>query len=423
MRASPIVASLALAAGTAVTAAPTPTDLWSRVFLTYAADNYGAVCLDGSPPAYYIHWGSGADINKWIFHLQGGGWCTDLADCYGRSKTSLGSSKSYPSVANQSGYDFLNINPAVNPDFYTWTSVFLNYCDGASYSGNADQPAVYNNTNLFFRGFRILDAVIDSITKGSPVPLPSGGAGPLLTNATDMILTGTSAGGLGVYLHADYIGSLIPPTINFRAMSQVGFFINAVSAQGYSSFSDIYMNIATMQNSTAGLPQQVNEGCMLTRPPAYQWQCFFAQFTYPHIRTPIFVQNSKMDNWQLSNILSEANVPCCAQVEDPAMVACVNDPSKQCNSTQFASFTGYSAQFMAALNASVAASPNSFQSNGGLITSCDLHDHMLDNGWNRIKVNGQSMRQILTPWLLGNVKSSWTFDVEWPNNPTCEGPL
>lgn len=29
-----------------------------------------AVCLDGSPPAYHLHRGSGTGINSWLVHLE-----------------------------------------------------------------------------------------------------------------------------------------------------------------------------------------------------------------------------------------------------------------------------------------------------------------------------------------------------------------
>ena len=54
-----------------------------------------AVCLDGSPGAFYFRPGSGSGANKWYIHHQGGGWCESLDDCRGRSFSNLGSSKKY----------------------------------------------------------------------------------------------------------------------------------------------------------------------------------------------------------------------------------------------------------------------------------------------------------------------------------------
>jgi hypothetical protein len=40
---------------------------------------------------FYLRQGSA--VNKWKFHIQGGGWCTSLESCYQRSQTLLGSSQ------------------------------------------------------------------------------------------------------------------------------------------------------------------------------------------------------------------------------------------------------------------------------------------------------------------------------------------
>ena len=48
--------------------------------------------------------------------------------------TPLGSSKSWPSSIALGG--FLSDDPKVNPDFYNWNTVYVKYCDGASFAGN-----------------------------------------------------------------------------------------------------------------------------------------------------------------------------------------------------------------------------------------------------------------------------------------------
>ena len=93
----------------------------------------GAVCLDGSPPGYYIRPGYGNGTDKWILHLGGGGWCFNESDCYNRSMTELGSSKNWPPSHALNG--FLSDNSTVNPEFFNWNIVYLMYCDGASFAG------------------------------------------------------------------------------------------------------------------------------------------------------------------------------------------------------------------------------------------------------------------------------------------------
>lgn len=80
--------------------------------------------------------GTDSGQNKWIVYLQGGGWCRDEQNCLDRSKTSLGSSKSWAKTFSLTGHGFLSGDETVNPEFYNWNVAYVNYCDGASFAGN-----------------------------------------------------------------------------------------------------------------------------------------------------------------------------------------------------------------------------------------------------------------------------------------------
>lgn len=41
-----------------------------KLFLIFNVFSLFAVCLDGSPPAYHLHRGSGTGINSWLVHLE-----------------------------------------------------------------------------------------------------------------------------------------------------------------------------------------------------------------------------------------------------------------------------------------------------------------------------------------------------------------
>jgi len=112
----------------------------------------GAACLDGSPPAYYFHQGSGSGANKWFLHHQGGGCCGSLQDCYARSLTGLGSSKSYGKTADLGG-GYFSTDPKVNPLMYNWNMVLFMYCDGAFFGGHNQTVSSVNGHNIYFRGY------------------------------------------------------------------------------------------------------------------------------------------------------------------------------------------------------------------------------------------------------------------------------
>lgn len=72
-----------------------------------------AVCLDGSPPAYHLHQGSGAGAGGWLLQFEGGGWCNDERSCAQRARTPLGSSSLMNRLEVFSG--LLSNDPAMNP--------------------------------------------------------------------------------------------------------------------------------------------------------------------------------------------------------------------------------------------------------------------------------------------------------------------
>ena len=92
------------------------------------------MCLDGSPPGYYIGKGGGSGANKWILHQEGGAWCYTLEDCLDRSKTALGTSTVWKSTASIGG--IFSDSEEINGEFYNWNVIYLMYCDGASFSGS-----------------------------------------------------------------------------------------------------------------------------------------------------------------------------------------------------------------------------------------------------------------------------------------------
>ena len=352
-----------------------------KLVLLSNATTTGAVCLDGTPPGYYFSRGVGPDANKWIVHLEGGGWCYDETDCYGRSKTHLGSSSQFDPTANFSG--FLDNDPKANPKFANWTLAFVKYCDGASFSGNKGEPITVEGKSLYFRGHRILVAVIDHL-------LESG-----LKTADAAVLTGCSAGGLSTYLHLDYFRARVPASIPVHGLPDAGYFIDAANTSGAMEIRAKYRYVYHMQNCSGG----VNDACISAKTETDQWQCFMAQYTYPYIKTPIFVLNSEYDTWQLSNILQLGCLP------------------PKCTPEKMTDFTKWRATFLQALGPAIGA-----HSNGIFTDSCLVHCQSLDAPWNTFKVNGQTAHDTFANWYFETGGQSQEVDKPYPNE-SCEKML
>ena len=118
------------------------TDQYTRCFPDAAQKHLvtypGAVCMDGTKPAYYLRRGSGSGLSKWIVFFEGGGWCYSVPACVHRSRTDLGSSASYPECLHRNKIRFyMHHDAKKNPLMYNWNVVLVKYCDGGSYAGDA----------------------------------------------------------------------------------------------------------------------------------------------------------------------------------------------------------------------------------------------------------------------------------------------
>lgn len=60
-----------------------------------------------------------------------------------------------------------------NPDFYNFNVAYFMYCDGASFSGDVSEPVNVNGTTLYFRGFRIENALLDDLPLASATHVPT----------------------------------------------------------------------------------------------------------------------------------------------------------------------------------------------------------------------------------------------------------
>lgn len=213
-------------------------------------------------------------------------------NCLQRAGSPLGSSLSYPpTMAFQGGV--LDSDPIQNPLMHDWNKIYLKYCDGSSQTSDMTSPIPVGNQTIFYRGHRILRAIQDYLI----VPTPSNPA-PLLAAATEVVVSGCSAGGLSVYLHADEWKAALPPSVRVTALPDSGFFLmhNATKNGGYG---------ALMRTIVQGMNATLPAACVAANPqdPA---SCMFAEVIAATLSVPTFVQQAKYDSWQM---VGDADLP------------------------------------------------------------------------------------------------------------------
>ncbi|KDP28068.1 hypothetical protein JCGZ_19476 [Jatropha curcas] len=348
----------------------------------------GAVCLDGSPPAYHLDKGFGTGINNWLVHFEGGGWCNNVTTCLSRKNTRLGSSKQMATQIAFSG--ILNNRRQFNPDFYNWNRVKIRYCDGSSFTG--DVQKVNPATNLHFRGARIWLAVVeDLLAKG-------------MKNAENALLSGCSAGGLASILHCDSFQALLPMGTNVKCLSDAGYFINVRDVSGAPHIQNYFNEVVSLHGSAKNLPLS----CTSRLKPAL---CFFPQYVVQQIRTPLFILNAAYDSWQIKNILAPG-------VADPhgAWKGCKLDISN-CSLLQLKTMQDFRLQFLNALYRSTTSS-----SRGLYIDSCYIHcQSETQETWFMADspVLGRSkIAKAVGDWFYDRI-SVQKIDCAYPCNPTC----
>jgi hypothetical protein len=369
-----------------------------------------ALCLDGSPAAFWFLQGSGSGANKFKIHHQGGGWCADENDCYSRSLDPLlGSSNTWESNPNcdkgstaqpcswdgdQGLTDFVE---SINPVAYNWNKVYLGYCDGASFSGHVPDPVSVNGgkNKIHFKGRYILDAMYDTLINDLG-----------MNNASAVIISGTSAGGLAVYLHADYLNnkittaSIAPTKPRITAVPDAGFFMDYPSIHGNYLYTPVFQNVFKMQK----VSDSVDEDCMKHYSSTDQWKCFMAPYTLPFISTELFITNPLADSWQATYIMG---------------LTCDPTVKGSCTQNDIDYLNGWRENQLE--NSSLKdflANPNS----GAWLCECYFHPILnIDYSWQKVFINRLSQEQTFTNWYFRYDKSTnpWiAVDGEWGSN-TC----
>ena len=363
-----------------------------------------AVCLDGSPAGYYVG-PAAAQPDRFIIHLQGGGWCTSFDDCAARAGTHYGSSAGWtrsgacPDSSNPACWGdspsgspdgLQSLDPAASPEFAAAVHIYAAYCDGASFSGALLAPHAYNaSLALHFRGRFILDAIIADLAQRHG-----------LARARDVLLKGCSAGGMAVYLHADYVGqrlAAIAPAARFAAAPGAGMFLDQNAFGQNASFSALLRWSWAAQNASGS----TNAACEAAH-AADAHLCYLAPHVLPYVQTPLFIANSLTDSCALGFLME---------------LGCDPRAARNCSAAQLAYVSSYRAAMLAVVRPALAANAR----HGAYLQACWTHIVEDDAvSWSDTRVEGQSQRDTFSAWWRRDgSRKTVVVDGELGENPTC----
>lgn len=341
----------------------------------------GGRCMDGTMAPYYYREGN---PELWVIYLQGGGACYDKATCDSRAQGRLGSSK-HKAPTKKGNTGPLNTNCTANPGFCGATQVYVPYCTSDTHSGNNTDPSPAS-WGYYFDGHANLVAIINQLEQQYG-----------LGKATMVLLTGGSAGAIGVFRNVDWLAARLPGATVKGAPNAGWFFPAALSddlpddypPSDWAHFAagthgNMQDNI-TFATFTFGTLWQVRGllplACMQAQAPGMWVACQSVHKLYKYIKTPLFVLENQYDTNQI-------------QAQEHA-------PAKADNASEYALLAKYVSRYGEAMRNSTmqvlrdAPLAKKTQKDGLFHTSCFSHS-VSDSEL----INGSSYLPILTDWFF-----------------------
>ncbi len=292
-----------------------------------------AVGNDGSQAFVYALAPAPVAARRWRVHLQGGGLCYDGASCQLR-QTATPTMMTYDGFPDSLvGTGILSTDPVVSP-WADYGAVFLHYASSDFMDGAGE------NGGWQFQGRAIMQAVMNYIKQqGDGV-------------VRELILSGTSAGGVGVLANIDWISAMFP-SARVIGLCDAGWMLDCLP------FNQALSSPYTQATAGATYWQSGNMGAKYLESGFWG----IAQ------RNNVFVQQSQFDADQLE-----------------ALGVLGTTPDE----------LAYRAQFGQAVVASLAAQGVT----GYYCPATDTHGLVL-NDWNTNLIGSLSLCEVFRRWYLG----------------------
>ncbi|EDS28214.1 notum [Culex quinquefasciatus] len=250
-----------------------------RVFLS----NRTVTCNDGSQAGFYLRKSPGS--RRWVVFFEGGWHCYDHKSCRARwlKLRHLMTSAQWPETRDVGG--LLSPLPQENPYWYNANHVFVPYCSSDSWSGTKIKPDTRDG--LRFMGSLIVRQVVADL-----IPLGLGHS-----QGADLLMAGSSAGGLGVMLNLDKVRSFLQYEkglkVSVRGVSDSGWFLDREPyTPGAVAASEAVRQGWKLWDGA--LP----EACVAEHVKE-PWRCYFGHRLYNTLKSPLFVFQWLFDEAQM----------------------------------------------------------------------------------------------------------------------------
>ncbi|ALC43262.1 Notum, partial [Drosophila busckii] len=253
-----------------------------RAYLT----NTSITCNDGTHAGFYLR--KQPNSKKWIVFLEGGWHCYNNRSCRARwmRLRHLMTSSQWTETRDVGG--ILSPHAEENPYWHNANHVLVPYCSSDSWSGTRIEPETPEREGSWrFMGALILRQVIADLIPLGLGRVPGG----------ELLLVGSSAGGLGVMLNLDRIRDFL---INEK---QLQVTVRGVSDSGWFLDREPYTPAAVASSEAVRQGWKLWQGLLpedCTKAHAAEpWRCYFGYRLYPTLKTPLFVFQWLFDEAQM----------------------------------------------------------------------------------------------------------------------------
>lgn len=168
----------------------------------------------------------------------------------------------------------------------TWNRVFMPYCSSDLWSGTRTE-ASSNSFDMIFAGHIIFQEIVAHLKEQES-----------LGGATDVILTGASAGGIGVWINAGYLKEQLGSSARLALAPVAGFYnfawpFRGASGKTYADFSEKnWPNLVDLWQS------HYDQACGAALGNR-SYACMLSAHSRPYIDVPAFIIEAQTDKVQL----------------------------------------------------------------------------------------------------------------------------
>nr|AID23673.1 notum [Hofstenia miamia] len=246
----------------------------------YTLEN--VLCNDGTPATYY--YAKSPKSRRWIVFLDGGGFCSTVEECHKRANKSIRFVSSKKNSNRVEGNGILEMTYDNSNMFWRSNMIYIPYCSSDMYLGNTHKASV---AGYHFMGSQIvMKTIMELINHGMGTK-----------KNTQLFLTGSSAGGIGVLANIDRIA------MKLKRMKKGNIIVRGIVDSAW------YLPLAktcsmSQKNCLTESGMKKAMHAWRGRYPQYCNQknvnCLYGVSSVQHIKSPLFIIQNQFDIEQMA---------------------------------------------------------------------------------------------------------------------------